>query len=328
MRRREFITVIGGAVAAWPLSARAQQRQPAMPVIGFLIGGAAVSYAIFVDAFKQGMSDNGMVEDRDYVLKLRFADGDYSRFPTLAAEMAQRKPALVVATTISAALAARRTSTTIPIVMTGLIDPVGAGLITSLARPGANTTGLSSMAQDMTSKGLEFLQMVVPTAKTIAALFNPANPGNRLIMEDVRTQASTRRMTILAVELKGSAELDATIDAAASRSPDALLVVADATVLDLRERIAALALRHRLPTVSSVPELTDAGVLIGYGPSRRDIYRRAANYVKKVLDGASPASLPVEQPTLIELSINLQTAKALGLTIPESLLLRANKLIQ
>ena len=324
MKRREFITLIGGA-AAWPVMARAQQRAPG---IAILISGAADSSAILVDAFKKGMSDNGMVETRDYVLDVRFADGNYNRFPMLAAEVAQRKPAAIVVSTISAALAAQRASATIPIVMTGLIDPVGAGLITSLARPGGNTTGMSSMAQDMTSKGLELLQTAVPTARTIAALFNPANAGNRQIMEDVRTQANTLGVTILPVEFKEPATLDATFDAAASLHPDALLVVGDATLIDLRERIAALALRHRLPTVSSIPELTDAGGLIGYGPPRREMYRRAANYVKKVLDGAAPANLPVEQPTLIELSINLKTAKALGLTIPESLLLRANKLIE
>jgi putative tryptophan/tyrosine transport system substrate-binding protein len=325
MQRREFITLVGGAVTVWSLGARAQQRPPG---IALLISGAADSSAILVDAFKAGMSDNGLVEARDYVLDVRFADGNYSRFPMLAVEVAQRKPAAIVVTTISAALAAQRASTTIPIVMTGLIDPVGAGLITSLARPGGNTTGMSSMAQDMTSKGLELLKTVVPTARTIAALFNPANAGNRQIMEDVRIQANMLGLTILPVEFKGPAALDATFDTAASLHPDALLVVGDAALIDLREHIAALALRHRLPTVSSIPELTDAGGLIGYGPPRREMYRRAANYVKKVLDGSAPANLPVEQPTLIELSINLQTAKALGLTIPESLLIRADKLIE
>jgi putative tryptophan/tyrosine transport system substrate-binding protein len=210
--------------------------------------------------------------------------------------------------------------------MTGLIDPVGVGLIASLARPGNNTTGISNMIQDMSAKGLELIREVVPTAKTIPTLFNPNNPGSRLILEDVRSQAVKLGMTIEPIEFKGSAVLDATLEAAAGR--DALLVVADSTLLDLGEGIAALALRHRLPTFSSIPEFTDAGALVGYGPSRRDSYRRAATYVKKVFEGAKPADIPVEQPTLIELSINMQTARALSIVIPDALLARAERVIE
>src|SRR6266550_1093938 len=186
MRRREFITLVGSAVT-WPLAASAQQ--PARPVIGFLVSGSADSFAIFVDAFKQGMLDNGMVEGRDYVLDLRFADGDYCRFPTLAAEVAQRKPAAIVVTTISAARAAQRATATIPIVMTGLIDPVGIGLIASLARPGGNTTGLSNMAQDVMPKLVEMLRATFPTIRVIAVLFNPANPANRELFKAMPAQA-------------------------------------------------------------------------------------------------------------------------------------------
>src|SRR4029077_7859937 len=175
-------------------------------------------------------------------------------------------------------------------------------------------------------KGLELIREVAPTAKTIAALFNPNNPGSRLILEDVRSQAAKLGITIQPIEFKGSALLDTTLETAAGR--DALVVVADSTLLDLGERIAGLALRHRLPTFSSIPEFTDAGVLVGYGPSRRDSYRRAATYVKKVLEGAKPADIPVEQPTLIELSINMQTARALGIVIPDALLARAERVIE
>src|SRR6478672_13318164 len=177
MRRREFMAFLGSTVAAWPLAAHAQQF--AKPVIGFLVSGSADSFAIFVDAFKHGMRDNGLVEDRDYVLDLRFADGDYGRFPTLAAETVQRKPAAIIVTTISAARAAQRATATIPIVMTGLIDPVGIGLIASLARPGGNITGLSNMAQDVMPKLVEILRATFPTIRMIAILFNPTNPANR-----------------------------------------------------------------------------------------------------------------------------------------------------
>ena len=322
MSRREFITLLGGA-AAWPGVARGQFK-PA--IVGVLGSGSAHSSAFLIDALKEGMNENGLAEGRDYVLDVRWAEGDYTRFAALAFELLERKSSVIIVTTIAAARAAQQVAPAIPIVMTGLIDPVGVGLIASLARPGNNTTGISNMIQDTSAKGLELIREVAPTAKTIAALFNPNNPGSRLILEDVRSQAAKLGMTIQPIEFKGSAVLDATLEAAAGR--DALLVVADSTLLDLRERIAGLALRHRLPTFCSIPEFTDAGALVGYGLSRRDSYRRAATYVKKVLEGAKPAGIPVEQPTLIELSINMHTAKALGIVIPDALLARAERVIE
>jgi putative ABC transport system substrate-binding protein len=322
LKRREFITLLGSA-AVWPRVARGQFK-PA--IIGVLGSGSAQSSAFLIDAIKEGMNENGLAEGRDYVLDVRWAEGDYMRFAALAFELLERKSSVIIVTTIAAARAAQQVAPATPIVMTGLIDPVGAGLIASLARPGNNTTGVSNMIQDMSAKGLELIREVAPTAKTIAALFNPNNPGSRLILEDVRSQAAKLGMTIHPIEFKGSAVLDATLEAAAGR--DALLVVADSALLDLRERIAGLALRHRLPTFSSIPEFTDAGALVGYGPSRRDSYRRAATYVKKVLQGAKPAGIPVEQPTLIELSINMQTARALGIVIPDALIARADRVIE
>jgi putative ABC transport system substrate-binding protein len=322
VRRREFITLFGGA-AAWPVVARGQFK-PA--IIGVLGSGSPHSSAFLIDAFKEGMDGNGLTEGRDYVLDVRWAEGDYTRFAALAFELLERKSSVIIVTTIAAARAAQQVAPATPLVMTGLIDPIGVGLIASLARPGNNTTGISNMIQDMSAKGLELIREVAPTATTIAALFNPNNPGSRLILEDVRTQAAKLGMTIQPIEFKGSAVLDTTLEAAARA--DALLVVADSTLLDLGERIAGLALRHRLPTFSAIPEFTDAGALVGYGPSRRDSYRRAATYVKKVLEGAKPADIPVEQPTLIELSINMQTARALGIVIPDALLARAERVIE
>jgi putative ABC transport system substrate-binding protein len=265
MRRRQFITLLGGAAAVWPLAAKAQQRAPR---IGFLISGAADSFAIFVDAFKQGMRDNGMVEDRDYVLDLRFADGDYSRFPALAAEVARGKPAVIVVTTISAARAAQRASATIPIVMTGLIDPVGQGLIASLARPGGNTTGLANLAQDVMPKLVEILRATFPSIMVIAILFNPTNPANRELAKAMPAQASSIGVTVRPVEFRSAGELDATFAALAQQPPEALVIMSDAALYDRRERISALALRHRLPTIAYVPEFTDVGALMSYGPPR------------------------------------------------------------
>lgn len=324
MKRREFITLVGSAVA-WPLAARAQQPRP---VIGFLVSGSSDSFAIFVNAFKQGMLDNGMVEDRDYLLDLRFADGDYGRFPALADEVVQRKPAAIIVTTISAARAAQRATSTIPIVMTGLIDPVGVGLIASLARPGGNITGLSNMAQDVMPKLVEILRTTFPTIRMIAILFNPNNPANREMMsKEIPAQASSIGVTIRPVEFRGAKELDATFAALGQQPPEALVIMSDAALYDLRERISALALRHRLPTIAYVPEFTDVGALMSYGPPRRAMYRRSADYVKKILSGAKPADLPVQQPTQMELSINLRTAKTLGITIPDGLVARADRIV-
>jgi putative ABC transport system substrate-binding protein len=322
LKRREFIILLGSA-AAWPRVVRGQSK-PA--IIGVLGSGSAQSSAFLIGALKEGMKENGLAEGRDYELDVRWAEGDYTRFAALAFELLERKSSVIIVTTIAAARAAQQVAPATPIVMTGLIDPVRVGLIASLARPGNNTTGISNMIQDMSAKGLELIREVAPNSKTVAALFNPNNPGSRLILEDVRSQAAKLGMTIEPIEFKGSAVLDATLEAAAGR--DAMLVVADSTLLDLGERIAGAALRNRLPTFSSIPEFTEVGALVGYGTSRRESYRRAATYVKKVLEGAKPADIPVEQPTLIELSINMQTARALGIVIPDALLARAERVIE
>src|SRR5262245_28105678 len=199
MRRREFMKLLGGAAAAWPIAARAQQ---ASHLIGFLVSGAPDSFAIFVDAFKQGMLDNGLVEGRDYILDLRFAEGDYNRFDTLAAEIVRRNPAAIVVTTIRAAQAAQRATSTIPIVMTGLIDPVAQGLIASLARPGGNTTGLANLAQDIMPKLVEILRGPFPGIKDIAVLYNPNNPANRAIAPTLASQAQSVGVTVSLVDFK------------------------------------------------------------------------------------------------------------------------------
>ena len=324
MRRREFITLLGVA-AAWPLAARAQEKPVRLALLG---SGAAQSSGIFVDALKQGLADNGLVEGQNYVLDVHWAEGEYGRFPALAADAAKQNPSVILATTIAAVRAAQRASSTIPIVMTTINDPVGAGLVASLARPGGNTTGIANLSEDVTPKVLEILRVVIPTATVIAALFNPANPSNLAMLDKIHACAQAVGITVRRVELKAPGELERVFGAMVGQRPDALLVINDASILDLRERIMGLALQHRLPVASSFPEFTDAGAIAGYGPPRLELYRRSAYYVKRILDGAKPADLPVEQPTRIELSVNLKTAKELGISIPDSLLARADRVIE
>ena len=323
MRRREFIALLGGA-AAWPLAAHAQQ--PAR--LALLGSGAAQSSGIFVEALKQGLADNGLIEGKGYVLDVLWAEGEYGRFPALAANAVKQNPSLILATTIAAVRAAQRASSTIPIVMTTINDPVGAGLVASLARPGGNTTGIANLSEDVTPKVLEILRTVIPTATRIAALFNPANPSNLAMLDKIHTYARNVGVAVQPLELEAPGQLPRVFDTIIGQRPDALLVINDASILDLRERAMGLALQHRLPVASSFPEFTDAGAIAGYGPPRLELYRRSAYYVKRILDGAKPADLPVEQPTKIELSINLKTARALGIAIPDALLARADRVIE
>jgi putative tryptophan/tyrosine transport system substrate-binding protein len=323
-RRRFLLASLAGALAA-PLGARAQASALRITVLG---SGAAQSSGIFVDALKEGLRDNGLVESRDYVLDVRWAEGDYTRFPAFAREAVEGKASLILATTIAAVRAAQRATTTIPIVMTTINDPVGVGLVPNLARPGGNTTGIANLTEDVTPKVVEILRAVVPAARTVAVLFNPGNPSNRLMRDTIRTQAGSKGLEFVPIEMKIPADLDAAFEALAPRRADALLVINDATILDQRERVVALALRHRLPAFSSFPEFTAAGAVASYGPSRLKLYRRSAYYVRRIVEGAKPGDLPIEQPTQIELSVNLKTARSLGLTIPPSLLLRADQVIE
>ena len=325
MRRREFITLIGGAAVAWPLKARAQQKPSS---IGFMASGAADTSAPLIAAVRQGLRENGLVEGKDYVLDIRWADGQYDRFAAFAREFADRGARIIMVTTIAGARAAQRATSVIPIVMASMNDPVANGLVASLARPGANTTGMASLNQDVTTKLLEFLHALLPNAVAIACLFNPANPSNTVFLDNVRVQAVPLGIKVQDFAVITPGELNATFDAIAAQRPDALLVLPDAATLDLGARIAALALQHRIPVVSTDSDLTTSGGLISYGTSRRATYRRSAYFVKKILDGAKPADLPVEQPTQILLSINLKTAKTLGLTVPPSLLATADEVIE
>jgi len=262
------------------------------------------------------------------VLDLRWAEGNYERFPALARELVERKSDLILATTISAVRAAQRATSVIPIVMTSITDAVGAGLVASLARPGGNTTGISNLNEDLTPKLLDHFREIMPRARVIATLGNPANPSTRGLVEVMRGHAVAFGATVNPFEAKATGELDAAFEGIAKSNSDALLIVPDALLIDLRDPIASLALKHRIPTLSTIPELTDAGGLIGYGAPRRDLYRRSGYFVKRILDGANPRDMPVEQPTRIQLSVNAKTAAVLGISIPGALLGRADKVIE
>lgn len=327
MNRREFVGFAGVTAAAWPLAAHAQKA----PVrIGYLASGAAGSAmsALQFDAIKQGLRENGLIEGRDYILETHFAAGEYGQFPEMARKLAQAGARVILVNTIASVRAAQNLTPPVPVVMLAINAPVATGLVASLARPGGYTTGMSTLNQDLTPKLIEFQRQVVPKATTIAALFNPENPTNPAFVGNLRTAAGAMGMTVLPVALKSPDELDSVFAALAAQHPDTLQLVADSGNLDLSDRIAALALGHHLPSFATTTDFAQLGGLMAYGVSGRALFSRAAYYVKKILDGAKPGDLPVEQPTKIELVINLKTAKALGLSIPPTLLSRADEVIE
>ena len=327
MRRREFITLLGGAAATWPLAVRAQKS---LVRIGYLASGAGTS-PIGIDrvaAIKEGLRDNGLIEGRDYILEMRFASGEYDRFPDLAHELAQARVSIIVTNTIASVRAAQKLSPPLPIVMVPINDPVGVGLVASLARPGGYTTGIASLNQDLTPKLLEYQRMILPKARVLAALFNPSNPSNLRFLNDLGPRAGEMGMTILPIELKSPQGLDAAFSVIAAHRPDVLQVLADSGNIDFSDRISALALAQKLPSFSSISTYAEHGGLLSYGANAKKFYLRAGYYVKKILDGANPGDLPVEQPTQIELWINLKTAKVLDLDIPMNLRQLADQLIE
>ena len=321
--RRKLITALAATtLTPWPALA---QTRPAR--IAWLGPGTASGDRQFRDAFKQGLQQNGLIEGRDYLLDDRYADGHYERFPELTREMLARQPAVLIVATISSVRAAQQLTKTVPIIFATLNDPVGAGLVASLARPGGNTTGISNLAEDPTGKLLETLRTAAPKAKRIGVLLNPKNPSNLTMLASTHTVGATLGLTILGAEVAQPEQLETAFAALVKQRPDALLVHSDAMVNGLRERISALALKHRLPGIG-VPEFVEAGLLLGFGSSRTDNHRYSATYVKKILGGAKPADLPVEQASRAVLWANLKTAKALGIAMPEAILLRADKVIE
>ena len=323
MKRREFITLLGGA-AAWPLAARAQQAGK-IHKVGYLSPSLPSVYSplLFDD-----LRELGWFEGKNVTFEYRFAENRLERLPELAAELVRLNVDVIVAVGTLGPLAAKRATTTIPIVMLSAGDPLGTGLVDSLARPGGNVTGMSLMVPDLGGKRLELLKELLPRLSRVAVLWNAANPYPAIVFKE--TQAAGRKLGIEvhSLEVRGPDDLDGAFAAARLQHPDALISVEDPLTFTYRKRIADFAVAEQLPSLHGFSEEVKAGALISYGANQPDLIRRAASYVDKILKGAKPADLPVQQPTTFELVINLKTARALGLTVPPTLLARADEVIE
>jgi ABC-type uncharacterized transport system substrate-binding protein len=327
MNRRTFLAGTGVALLAAPLAVEAQQPGKVYRV-GFLGNSTAALEGNLVGPFREGLRDLGYIEGRNILIEYRWADGKYERFPALIAELAALKVDVIVTAGTPAALAVKKTTPSIPLVMAAVGDPIGVGLVASLARPGGNVTGLSAIAPELEGKRLELLREVVPKLSHIAVLWNPDNPLHAGSLKEIKTAAQVLGIKVQLLGVQVSEEFSAAFAAILKERPGALLILADRIFLHNRARIVGFEATHRLPGVYAYRELVEAGGLMSLGPSYAGMHRRAATYVDKILKGAKPADLPVEQPTKFELVINLKTAKALGLTIPPSLLGRADEVIQ
>ena len=325
MRRREFIRIVG-AVIAWPLAAHAQQK--AMPVIGYLSAGSPGPSAPTLAAFRQGLSEAGYVEGQNVAIEFRWAEGHFDRLPVLAADLVGRKVDVIRATGGNAAFAAKSATSTIPIVFSGGADPVAIGLVASLARPGGNITGVSFISSELMPKRLELLSEMVPQASVIALLINPDSPSAERLTRDTQRAAREKGMQLHILKAGAEGEIDAAFASLAPMHAGALVVGTDAFFNTRREQIVTLASHHAVPAIYELREFALAGALISYGPSLTAVDRLTGVYTGKILKGAKPADLPVQQPTSFELVINLKTAKALGLTVPPSMLQRADEVIE
>jgi putative tryptophan/tyrosine transport system substrate-binding protein len=323
MRRREFITLLGGASAAWPLAAWAQQPTK-LPTIGFLGTGSRSSWGSWADAFVERLRELGWIEGRTVAIEYRWAEGRRSRFAEIAAEFVRLKVDVIV-TSGAAGIEVKRAAPTIPIILGVANDPVGEGLVTSLARPGGNVTGLSLQASDIAGKRLGLLREVLPDFRRLAVLADVGYPAGVLEMREAQTTARTLGLEVVTLEIRQAEDIGPAFETHKGDA-DALFVGPLTTTNQVR--INTLALAARLPTISVIRENAEAGALMSYGPHFPSLFRRAAEYVDKVLRGAKPAEIPVEQPTKFELVINLKTAKALGVEVPATLLARADEVIE
>jgi putative ABC transport system substrate-binding protein len=311
---------------ALPLAEAQQPTKTArIAVLGFTTPEGA---GFAIAALKQGLQELGYVEDRNAVFEIRWAGGKRERLSDLAKELVALKPDVIVATSTVTALAARRATTTIPIVVASAADPVGGGLVKSLARPGGNVTGLSNLSADFSPKLLEFLLAVVPRLSLVAVLSNSSNPINATIVRNIQIEAQRLNLNVLLIEAQAPAEIENAVARMARENAGALVVLSDPLFIGQRRQIAELASRNRMPSAFGVREHVEAGGLMSYGQNLPAQFRRAATYVDKILKGAKPADLPIEQATKLELVINLKTAKALGITIPQSVLVRADEVIR
>jgi ABC-type uncharacterized transport system substrate-binding protein len=330
MRRREFITLLGGAAAIWPQVAHTQRHTNPVPRVGVLWHAAnEEEEAVYLAAVRRGLSDFGYVESKNIVLENRFPAEIPERFISLAAELAVLKVDVLVAITRLAALAAQRATTTIPIVFVAIPDPVGSKLVASLARPGGNITGLSNFAHDLTAKRVEHLKELVPPVSKVALLVNPNDRDSaRRNIEEAQSAADRLKLALHPVEIRAPGDLAPAFLKMRDSHINGVVVTQDGLFFATRKDIADLALAHRLPLTVYSRETVEAGALASYGPSNLNIFRRSGYYIDKILKGTKPADLPVEQPTTFEFIINLRTAKALGLDVPPFLQQRADEVIE
>jgi putative ABC transport system substrate-binding protein len=323
--RREFITLLGGVAATWPIAARAQPA--AMPVVGFLSSVSPTAFSTFLAAFQKGLNEAGYVEGRNVAIEYRWAEGQYDRLPALAADLVGRRVAVIVANTAAAPVAKAATAT-IPIVFTTGEDPVNSGLVASLNRPGGNLTGVVSLNAEVGPKRIELLKELVPKATNIGLLVNPANPISEVLMRDAQAASRTLGLQLHVLNVDAERELDTVFERLVQLRADALVIGADAFLSGRSVQLAALAARHAVPTISPYRAFAVAGGLMSYGGSNIDASRLTGVYTGRILKGENPADLPVQQSTKVEFTINLKTAKALGLAVPLPLLGRADEAIE
>ena len=325
--RREFVFLMADATVAWPCDLRAQQPDKVYK-IGILSAGAAAGVDTLHGMLRDSLREFGWIEGKNFAFEDRSADDDRDRLPVLAAELVRLDVDVIVGLGTLAPLAAKRATSTIPIVMAAAGDPVGSGLVASLARPDGNVTGTSLMAPDLGGKRLELVKDLLPEARRVAVLWNAGNPYSALAFKETERAARTLEIEAQSLEVRAPADFDGALDAAASQHAEALITVEDPLTIDQRTKIAEFAVRNQLPTIAGLRMFADAGGLLSYGANVSDTFRKSVGYVGKILKGAKPSDLPVEQPTRFEVVINLKTAKALGLAIPSTLLGLADEVIE
>jgi putative ABC transport system substrate-binding protein len=326
MRRREFISALGATVAIWPLRANAQQT---LPVVGFLNGASPETYRFNADSFRQGLAKAGFVEGKNVRIEERWARGDYQLLPALAADLVAKGVAAIAATgDVASARAAQAASNHVPVVFTIGADPVRFGLVASLNRPGGHVTGVSLLTSLIASKRIELLRQVAPKISRVALLMNPSNPSAAAEQADAQDSARKLGLETIVLNASNAREIDTALEKLLGAKADAFFIATDPILLDRREQIVSFAERHALPAVYFVRQFAVVGGLLSYGPSISWMYHQAGEYVGQILKGAKPADMPVMQPTKFEFVINLKTAKALGLTVPPSVLALADEVIE